>query len=187
MKPLPTILALCLAVFASFAIAAPAAAARRPNILFIIVDDQSPLDLQVYNPAMLPDDFAARSPHSILVTTFGRMGIVGVLVFLGVMAVTGVTTVRAIRAVDVTSTEIALWASAWLILISACFGVVLEGPMGAVVFWTLLGMANGGWREPVREMEERARTPNPGRLRTSDPTTSNAALSGVSELGRTSS
>lgn len=143
--------------------------------------------LQVYNPAMLPDDFAARSPHSILVTTFGRMGIVGVLVFLGVMAVTGVTTVRTIRAVDVTSTEIALWASAWLILISACFGVVLEGPMGAVVFWTLLGMANGGWREPVREMEERARMPNPGCLRTSDPTASNPALSGVSELERTSS
>ena len=29
-------------------------------------------------------------------------------------------------------------------LVSACFGVVLEGPMGAVIFWTLLGIANGG-------------------------------------------
>ena len=27
-----------------------AVAADRPNILFIIVDDQSPFDLQVYNP-----------------------------------------------------------------------------------------------------------------------------------------
>jgi hypothetical protein len=27
--------------------------------------------------------------------------------------------------------------------VCACFGVVLEGPMGAVIFWTLLGMASG--------------------------------------------
>jgi hypothetical protein len=30
-----------------------------------------------------------------------------------------------------------------VILTSACFGVVLEGPMGAVVFWSVLGLANG--------------------------------------------
>ena len=28
------------------------------------------------------------------------------------------------------------------IRLSACFGVVLEGPMGAVVFWTILGLAH---------------------------------------------
>jgi hypothetical protein len=27
----------------------------------------------------------------------------------------------------------------WL---SSCFGVVLEGPMGAVIFWSALGLAN---------------------------------------------
>jgi hypothetical protein len=31
--------------------AARAEAAKRPNILFILVDDQSPFDLKVYNPA----------------------------------------------------------------------------------------------------------------------------------------
>jgi hypothetical protein len=36
----------------------------------------------------------------------------------------------------------ALFSMCWVILVSACFGVVLEGPMGAVVFWTLLGLAN---------------------------------------------
>lgn len=42
------------AVLATFlfclAVAAPAADAARPNILFIIADDQSPFDLQMYNP-----------------------------------------------------------------------------------------------------------------------------------------
>ena len=33
------------------------------------------------------------------------------------------------------------WCYVWAIFTSACFGVVLEGPMGAVVFWILLGAA----------------------------------------------
>ena len=37
-------------LLAAFAAAAPAAEAKRPNILFILVDDQSPFDLKVYNP-----------------------------------------------------------------------------------------------------------------------------------------
>ena len=35
-----------------------------------------------------------------------------------------------------------LWLGGWGIFTSACFGVVLEGPMGAVVFWTILGLAS---------------------------------------------
>jgi hypothetical protein len=30
---------------------------------------------------------------------------------------------------------------------SACFGIVLEGPMGAVIFWTVLGLANTRLRQ----------------------------------------
>ena len=45
---LPALLsALCLVWMASIALASPA---ERPNILFIIVDDQSPFDLKIYNP-----------------------------------------------------------------------------------------------------------------------------------------
>jgi hypothetical protein len=29
-----------------------------------------------------------------------------------------------------------------VLLVAACFGVVLEGPMGAAVFWTILGLAS---------------------------------------------
>ena len=42
-----------------------------------------------------------------------------------------------------TDSTLPLWLAAWAILASACFGVVLEGPMSATVFWTLLGLANG--------------------------------------------
>jgi arylsulfatase A-like enzyme len=45
---LPALLsALCTVLMASIALATPA---ERPNILFIIVDDQSPFDLNLYNP-----------------------------------------------------------------------------------------------------------------------------------------
>ena len=46
-RPLLTALALCLATAA----AAQDEAKRRPNFLFIIADDQSPLDLRIYDPS----------------------------------------------------------------------------------------------------------------------------------------
>lgn len=86
------------------------------------------------------DEFSTRSPHNILLSIFGRMGVAGLLPFLAVAGLMARRTVRAIQAGQ--GEAIALWCSAWVILISACFGVVLEGPMGAVVFWTMLGLAN---------------------------------------------
>jgi hypothetical protein len=49
---------------------------------------------------------------------------------------------RALRDPTLTFTSGASWCAAWVLLICAAFGVVLEGPMGAVVFWTILGLAN---------------------------------------------
>jgi O-antigen ligase len=92
------------------------------------------------------DDFTARSPHSIVFTVLGRMGIAGLLAWIGVMCAVAVRTWRAAQAARRESdsqTNLAHWSAIWIILTSACFGVVLEGPMGAVVFWTLLGLANG--------------------------------------------
>lgn len=89
------------------------------------------------------EEFSTRSPHSILVTVFGRMGIAGTLAFLGVILALAVKTSRTLRAGAAGSTVARKWLGCWIILVSACFGVVLEGPMGAVVFWTLLGLANG--------------------------------------------
>jgi O-antigen ligase len=92
------------------------------------------------------DDLTARSPHNFLITLFARLGIAGLLPFLGVLGCMAIGTWRALREGD--TDRMGCWCSAWVILVSACFGVVLEGPMGAVVFWTLLGLAHAR-AEPV--------------------------------------
>lgn len=96
--------------------------------------------LEQYNPTM--EDFTARSPHSIVVTVLARTGIAGTLVLLVFVGAFGRATWCAVRKPEVSNAELGLWASCWVIFVSACFGVVLEGPMGAVVFWSLLGLAN---------------------------------------------
>jgi hypothetical protein len=101
--------------------------------------------LREYNPEMA-DDFTARSPHSIIVSTIGRMGAVGLAVLLALVAIFSVRTWRAMRDRATPGVALGLWACIWTILVSACFGVVLEGPMGAVVFWSLLGMLNAAER-----------------------------------------
>ena len=106
--------------------------------------------LRDYNPEM-GDDFTARSPHSIVVSTFGRMGFTGLGIFLAVVALLIARTWRAVRDPAAPRSSLALWAGVWTILVSACFGVVLEGPMGAVVFWSLLGFLNAPDAEPAPE------------------------------------
>jgi O-antigen ligase len=87
------------------------------------------------------EEFSVRSPHNVLLTIFARMGLVGLasaLVFLAALAA------RTWRAASLSPDhEIdPAWMGCWAIFVTACFGVVLEGPMGAVVFWILLGYAN---------------------------------------------
>jgi O-antigen ligase len=87
-------------------------------------------------------EFTTRSPHNVMLTVFGRMGLAGLLPFLAFVAAMAQKTWRAVR--RDTADETGLWCASWVILASACFGVVLEGPMGAVVFWSVLGLANAG-------------------------------------------
>lgn len=95
---------------------------------------------------LIGDDFNTRSPHNILFTILGRMGFVGLALFLGLFAAMTARTLAAARAArrrtEGGERALALWCACWVILVSACFGVVLEGPMGAVVFWILLGLAS---------------------------------------------
>jgi len=57
------------------------------------------------------------------------------------------------------------WCAAWVILVSACFGAVLEGPMGAVIFWSALGLAaamsNYGTPREEINPDEPESLPNP--------------------------
>ena len=90
-------------------------------------------------------DFTARSPHNIFMTTLGRMGLLGALVLLGVYSAQARNTVRVGRAVRSDPTHpwpMTLEAACWVVMTSACFGVVLEGPMGAIPLWILLGRAH---------------------------------------------
>jgi hypothetical protein len=86
------------------------------------------------------EEFSTRSPHNVLLTLFGRTGVAGLVSFLVVIGLMTQRTWRAIR--HESSDNAGMWCGAWIILVSACFGVVLEGPMGAVVFWIMLGLAN---------------------------------------------
>lgn len=96
--------------------------------------------LQEYYPDN-SEEFGVRSPHNMFVTTFGRMGAAGLGVWLVFCAA---FLQRAWRALSRTGDPVtwSLWCMAWVILVSATFGVVLEGPMGAVIFWTVLGLAS---------------------------------------------
>ena len=84
------------------------------------------------------EEFETRSPHSVMLSIFGRAGLAGLLPLLLITAIIARRIIRAARNHD---SALGTWCAAWIILVSACFGVVLEGPMGAVIFWSALGLA----------------------------------------------
>ena len=93
----------------------------------------------------LGEEFTTRSPHSIVFTVLGRLGLLGLLVLLSLVAALAWQTGKAAcsaRHNPAQLPSLGWWSLGWVLLISACFGVVLEGPMGAIVFWTALGIAN---------------------------------------------
>ena len=88
------------------------------------------------------EEYFVRSPHNIFLTVFARQGLAGLAVFAAIVATALRRTWRSARNSD-WRTDAWPWCAACAVLVSASFGVVLEGPMGAVVFWTLLGLGNG--------------------------------------------
>jgi O-antigen ligase len=96
-------------------------------------------------------DFTARSPHNIFMTTFGRMGLLGAAVLLAAYFVQARLTAQTARQArsDPACVEAAtLQAACWVVMVSSCFGVVLEGPMGAIPFWIILGLAHSAATRP---------------------------------------
>jgi len=89
----------------------------------------------------LGDEFVTRSPHSVAVTALGRLGLTGLLIWAGLSWLMVARSWQAVRH-DPDLISVSLWCSVILLLVSATFGVVLEGPMGAVPFWVLLGLAS---------------------------------------------
>jgi O-Antigen ligase len=92
----------------------------------------------------LERDFDTRSPHGIFVTVLGRMGFIGLISFIVICFAIFGSALR--RAADVKrgrlpAYELRYWCGVLMILGAATFGVVLEGPMGGVLFWSFLGLA----------------------------------------------
>jgi O-antigen ligase len=89
--------------------------------------------------------FDTRSPHSIWLTVLGRMGIIGFLSFSLIVMFTIREALAATKRVarrKADPSTLAFWTGAIIFLGSASFGVVLEGPMGGILFWTFLGLAS---------------------------------------------
>ncbi len=85
-----------------------------------------------------------RSAHNFYITLFGRMGWIGIAVFAvltGQIVVGGVRAALAVKAGLMPTADLGYWCATWVILVSSSVGVVLEGPVGAIVFWALLGVA----------------------------------------------
>jgi O-antigen ligase len=120
--------------------------------------------LRSYTAPLDPFEFDARSPHSILLTMYGRMGLIGFLSFAVVVFFILKSSLRCAAAIRRRKTgpiDMALWCGVVAILITSCFGVMLEGPMAAIVFWSLLGMAS------YREWERLQPAPEPSKLKIS--------------------
>ncbi len=95
--------------------------------------------LREYYPAEA-EDFNTRSPHNIALTALGRLGLVGILVWVILVSAVVAGAWHALRRIE-DPLAWGLWSVALVALVSAHFGVVLEGPMGSVPFWVTLGLA----------------------------------------------
>lgn len=118
--------------------------------------DLSERFLRVYQ-LDLGEDFTTRSPHSVVFTMLGRLGLVGlatVAFLFSVLCIRTLRVARHVRAHPEDASILGWWSVSWAIFVSGCFGVVLEGPMGAVLFWTTLGIANATMPAPSPAEED---------------------------------
>lgn len=104
------------------------------------------------------DTATTRSPHSIIFTILGRMGLIGLasfLVILFLIARMALSERRAVARREHSEQNLIPWCASIMLLIAAMFGVVLEGPMGGVLFWSLLGLAASQSTEDMRKSQPR--------------------------------
>lgn len=108
------------------------------------------------------DNFTARSPHSVIVTLYGRTGVIGLALASIVVVGMGIGTTQAVarsRREGRLHPTLPHWCWCWMILSGAAFGVVLEGPMGAIPFWVVLALATEGLRQPPESTPQPADDP----------------------------
>jgi O-antigen ligase len=90
-------------------------------------------------------DRRLRSPHNIWMTYLSRTGVPGVILWTLVVLLWGILLLRASRAAQQSGAQqlsrlaYFLFVFGCAFLINGFFDVYLEGPMGAVWFWTVFG------------------------------------------------
>ncbi|WP_309387788.1 O-antigen ligase family protein [Cerasicoccus frondis] len=103
------------------------------------------------------DRFSARSPHNFMLTVFGRTGLVGVACLGLLFLFLGGQLIRMVirqKAKEPIARPLLYTTMALVIFIGALFQVVLEGPMGAVLFWLFLGLGQGCWMQVQEEAQD---------------------------------
>ncbi|MEO0794527.1 MAG: O-antigen ligase family protein [Verrucomicrobiota bacterium] len=99
--------------------------------------------IQEYYP-LGNETFQTRSPHNFLLSVFGRTGFIGVIFWALILIVWISQTWSKTRNAWLekhAGRALIYNLMAWAIFIGAIFQVVLEGPMGAVLFWLFLGLS----------------------------------------------
>ena len=93
-----------------------------------------------------------RSPHSGHMTALARMGVPGFSLWIAMHAAFGISLFRAFRRArrdgNVLWAQIDLWLLVyWLAaMVNGAFDVYLEGPQGAIWFWTVMGLGFAAMR-----------------------------------------
>ena len=129
-----------------------------------------------YFPTGGEDTATTRSPHSIIFTILGRMGVIGLASLLVIIFLTirmALQTARSVARRKQPDRNLAAWCGAINLLVAAMFGVVLEGPMGGILFWTLLGLGASQSLQSRESQPVEGERSIPNR---SDPMLSEAAL-----------
>jgi hypothetical protein len=120
-------------------------------------DLTAPLGYQPGDPNVPP----VRSPHNFLLTLFARTGLIGLALWLAMLGAWAVPLLRGMRSAmrrrDGEDSDYLLWLMTYplAIVVSAVFGVVLEGPYGAIPCYLVMGMG-------LRAATDVARAHNPG-------------------------
>jgi len=95
------------------------------------------------------EEAEVRSPHNVFMTILARSGVPGLILWLLFLASFGLELLRRYRylasgrSMDSWGARCALWLLAyWLaFLLNGSFDVYLEGPMGGVLFWSIVGIS----------------------------------------------
>jgi hypothetical protein len=87
-------------------------------------------------------DRSLRSPHNVFMTILARSGVPGLIFWLIFLVSFSLEMVKSILAGSLSLAKESLWIFVYLMsfLFNASFDVFLEGPMGGIWFWSLIGI-----------------------------------------------